>query len=181
MDFILHVPSPLGGMTLASDGEALVGLWFDGQKHFAHTLNPVHERKSLAVFDKTEHWLNLYFSGQEPSFTPLLHLRGTSFQRMVWRILLSIPWGKTMTYSEIAAQMAQRMGVSSMSPQAVGNAVGYNPISLIIPCHRVIGADGSLTGYAGGIERKRFLLQSEHSFLSSPKPLPNKSKQLKNS
>ena len=158
MEYIHRAFSPLGRLTIASDGEALTGLWFDGQKHYADTLSPVHMEKDLTVFEETERWLALYFSGKEPDFTPPLCLRGTSFRRAVWEILLTIPYGQTMTYGEIAGIVAEKQGFSGMSAQAVGGAVGHNPVSLIIPCHRVIGASGRLTGYAGGLERKAALL-----------------------
>ena len=160
MDYTWHIDSPLGGITLASDGEALVGLWFDGQKYFAAALAPAHESKYLPVFKETERWLDIYFGGKEPDFTPPLALRGTAFQKAIWDILLFIPYGGTMTYGEIA----RRTGITRISARAVGGAVGRNPVSLIVPCHRVVGADGSLTGYAGGIERKRFLLEMERDY-----------------
>ena len=162
MDFISHYDSPLGGMTMASDGTHLVGLWFDGQKHFVDTLDKKHEeRDDLAIFEQTRHWLDLYFTGIVPDFTPALLWRGNEFRRHVWEILLTIPYGHTMTYGDIAHIIAQEKGTKTMSAQAVGGAVGHNPISLIIPCHRVIGADGSLTGYAGGVEKKKWLLERE--------------------
>ena len=149
-------------MTMASDGTHLVGLWFDGQKHFVDTLDKEHEeRYDLAIFDQTRRWLDHYFAGQAPDFTPALLLRGNEFRRRVWDILLTIPYGHTMTYGDIARIIAQEKGTKTMSAQSVGGAVGHNPISLIVPCHRVVGANGSLTGYAGGIERKRWLLEME--------------------
>ena len=162
MDFISHYDSPLGGMTMASDGTHLVGLWFDGQKHFASSLDKERiERDDLPVFEETRRWLGRYFGGKDPGFTPALFLLGNDFSRSVWEVLLSIPYGQTMTYGDIARIIARERGLVSMSAQAVGGAVGHNPISLIIPCHRVVGANGSLTGYAGGIERKRWLIQKE--------------------
>ena len=161
MDFIHHYRSPLGGITIASDGEALTGLWFDGQKYFGSTLSAEYEERPLPVFDQTDSWLDLYFSGRDPGFTPPLCLRGTPFRKAVWEILLTIPFGHTVTYGEIAARLADRMGLPQMSARAVGGAVGRNPVSLIIPCHRVIGSDGSLTGYAGGPEKKLWLLEIE--------------------
>ena len=161
MDFIHHYRSPLGGITIASDGNALTGLWFDGQKYFGSTLSAEYEERPLPVFDQTDSWLDLYFSGRDPGFTPPLCLRGTPFRRAVWEILLTIPFGHTVTYGEIAARLADRMGLPQMSARAVGGAVGHNPVSLIIPCHRVIGSDGSLTGYAGGPEKKLRLLEIE--------------------
>ena len=161
MDYIHHYDSPLGGITLASDGEALTGLWFDGQKYFGSTLSADHELKSLPVFEQTKKWLDIYFSGKKPDFTPPLSMGATAFRRTVWDILLTIPFGQTMTYKEIADRIAAQKGLAYMSAQAVGGAVGHNPISLIIPCHRVIGTDGSLTGYAGGTDKKLRLLTME--------------------
>ena len=160
MDCITCYPSPLGEIILASDGEALTGLWFAGQKYEGATLAPEHAEKDLPVFAQTRHWLDIYFDGKAPDFTPPLRLRGTDFRQTVWEFLLTIPFGKTVTYGEIAAQIAQKTG-GSVSARAVGGAVGHNPISLIVPCHRVVGADGSLTGYAGGVERKEKLLKLE--------------------
>lgn len=133
----------------------MTGLWFDGQKYFADTLAPEHKERALSVFDRTRRWLDIYFGGRDPGFTPPLVMRGSGFRKAVWEVLLTIPFGHAMTYGEIA----RRLGCKSA--QAVGGAVGHNSISLIIPCHRVVGADGSLTGYAGGIERKARLLRME--------------------
>lgn len=161
MNYIHHYDSPLGGITLASDGVSLTGLWFDGQKYFGSTLSDERQEKKLPIFDRTEKWLDVYFSGKAPNFTPSISLKGTDFQKTVWDILLTIPFGQTMTYGEIAERVASVRGLSRMSAQAVGGAVGHNPISLIVPCHRVVGSDGSLTGYAGGVEKKRWLLDME--------------------
>ena len=161
MDYTHPYASPLGSLTLASDGEALVGLWFAGQKHFGAGLDGETAEKPLPVFDQADRWLDVYFSGREPDFTPPLHLRGTAFQQSVWLRLLEIPYGHTVTYGAIAASL----GLPSKAARAVGSAVGRNPLSLIIPCHRVVGADGSLTGYAGGIERKARLLEMEKAAL----------------
>ena len=160
-DYIYNYDSPLGEIILASNGEALSGLWFSGQKYFGSTLGKSPVQRTLPVFDRTKEWLDIYFSKKAPDFTPPLSLSTTPFRKAVWEILLTIPFGQTMTYGEIAAKMAEQAGRRHMSAQAVGGAVGHNPISLIIPCHRVIGADGSLTGYAGGIDRKRRLLEME--------------------
>ena len=162
MDCITCYPSPLGEIILASDGEALTGLWFAGQKYEGATLAPDHAEKDLPVFDEARRWLDVYFTGKDPGFTPPLKLKGTDFRKTAWEILLTIPYGKTTTYGEIAAQIARETG-GSVSARAVGGAVGHNPISLIVPCHRVVGADGSLTGYAGGIDRKRTLLTMERN------------------
>ena len=148
MEYIHHYHSPLGGITVASDGEVLTGLWFDGQKYFAVTLAKEHEEKILPVFEETDRWLDIYFQGKEPDFLPPVSFAsGSEFRQEVWKILLSIPYGKTMTYGEIAACIAKKRGLTRMSAQAVGGAVGHNPISIIVPCHRVVGTDGSLTGY----------------------------------
>ena len=161
MDYIWHADSPLGGITLASCGEALSGLWFDGQKHFAAALGTAREEKPLPVFIETASWLEAYFAGKVPDFTPPLRLKGTTFQKAVWELLLTIPYGETRSYGELAAQLAEAYGLSRVSARAVGAAVGRNPISIIVPCHRVLGANGRLTGYAGGLARKRALLTLE--------------------
>lgn len=152
--------SPLGGITIAARGDALTGLWFDGQKHFAATLPPEHEAGPLPVLYTAARWLDQYFAGKKPDFLPPLAPVGTPFRRVVWDILLRIPYGQTMTYGAIAALYSKQSG-KPMSAQAVGGAVGHNPIALFIPCHRVIGSDGSLTGYAGGLDRKLALLRLE--------------------
>lgn len=161
MDYLHHHLSPLGGVTLASDGEALVGLWFDAQKHFGAGLDKAHTEKPLPVFDQADRWLDVYFSGREPDFRPPLCPRGTAFQKAVWAYLLTIPYGCTVTYRAIAAALGLPLGAA----RAVGGAVGRNPISLIIPCHRAVGVGGSLTGYAGGVERKKCLLELEKALL----------------
>ena len=160
MDYIWHYSSPLGGITLASDREALTGLWFDGQKYFASTLLSPCKEQTLPIFQEAVHWLDLYFGGAIPDFSPGFHLHGTPFQCAVWKSLLEIPYGHTATYGELARRTAVRLQRNE-SARAVGNAVSRNPLSILLPCHRVVGSDGSLTGYAGGIERKRWLLQLE--------------------
>ncbi len=140
MDYIRHYASPLGTIILASDGEALVGLWFDGQKHFAATLDPCHAQRPLPVFAEAEKWLNLYFSGKAPGFTPLLRPRGTAFQLAVWQMLLTVPFGQTVTYGQLARRLAAGPGPGRGSPRAVGGAVGRNGRCLIMPGLRVIGA-----------------------------------------
>lgn len=161
MQYTSHYASPLGGILLAADGAGLTGLWFEGQKHFARRLEDAHEEREIPLFRDVKRWLDAYFSGRGPDFMPPLHLIGTAFEREVWDILRAVPYGSTTTYGEIAAQLARQRGLAHMSAQAVGGAVGHNPISIIVPCHRVLGADGSLTGYAGGLERKRSLLALE--------------------
>ncbi len=153
--------SPLGPITIAADSQAIIGLWFDGQRHFGYTLPEVTEEKEPPLIKDARRWLELYFSGQEPDFLPPMKYDSTPFRKRVCDIMLTIPYGKTMTYGEIAAEIAAEKGLDKMSAQAVGGAVGHNPISLMIPCHRVVGTSGSLTGYAGGIDRKVKLLALE--------------------
>jgi len=161
MEYLSHYTSPLGGITLSSDGRALTGLWFDGQKYFGAGLPEERQEKDLPIFDQTAQWLDLYFSGKDPGFTPALHMRTTPFRKAVWEVLLTVPFGHTTTYGQLAAQAAEKLGLPRSSARAAGGAVGHNAISLIIPCHRVLGADGSLTGYAGGPDRKKRLLTLE--------------------
>lgn len=157
MVFTQRYASPLGGLLLAADEQGLIGLWFDGARHFAANLPEAREEKRTPVLDETARWLDDYFSGGQPDFTPPLHLIGSAFRLRVWARLLEIPYGQTTTYGALA----KRLGGVHMSAQAVGGAVGHNPISIIVPCHRVVGANGSLTGYAGGLERKVRLLEIE--------------------
>ena len=166
MHYTTIYKSKLGDILLACDDAGLTGLWFKDQRHFAAKLSSEHiyidDYKHLPLpLSDTVRWLDIYFSGKLPEFTPALHLIGTPFQMEVWQILLSIPYGKTTTYGEIASTLAKMRGLSSMSAQAVGSAVGRNPVSIIVPCHRVIGSNGKLTGYAGGIWRKEALLKLE--------------------
>ena len=153
--------SPLGDITLAIDGEGLTGLWFNEQKYFAATLATEHEQGDLPLFAQTKRWLDTYFHGENPEFTPPLSPKGSAFRLAVWDILRAIPYGQVVSYGEIAKQLAARRGLETMSSQAVGGAVAHNPISIIVPCHRVVGTSGSLTGYAGGIEKKVQLLALE--------------------
>lgn len=167
MDYIRSYGSPLGTITLASDGLALTGLWFEGQKYYGSTLTDAFTESvpgeqcapgACAVFDEAAEWLDRYFSGIDPGRPPRISLRGTDFRCRVWNALAEIPYGQTVTYGEVAG----RLGCGSA--RAVGNAAAHNPVSLMIPCHRVIAADGSLTGYAGGTERKEELLRLEGCF-----------------
>lgn len=155
------VHSPLGEIVISGNENGLCGLWFYGQKYFPDAVRNYEKKEDLPVFIRTEYWLNQYFSDQIPDFMPELCLEGTAFRMTVWDLLKEIPYGHTATYGEIACRIAGLQGRRSMSAQAVGNAVGHNPISIIIPCHRVIGSNGSLTGYAGGTERKKALLELE--------------------
>lgn len=161
MDYMDYYHSPLGEITLASDGVGLIGLWFDGQKNFGSTLLEGDEERNLSVFKQTHLWLDTYFRGKSPDFIPPMRLIGSPFQIRVWHILLDIPFGCVLTYHDIAVKMANKASGMRMSAQAIGGAVSRNPISLIVPCHRVVGSNGKLTGYAGGLERKQKLLQLE--------------------
>ena len=141
---------------------SVTGLWFDGEKYFADVLDPEHIARETPILLDAKHWLDAYFSGQEPDFTPPLHPIGSPFRQEVWELLLQIPYGQTTTYGALAKQLAEKQGRPRMSAQAVGGAVGHNRIAIIIPCHRVVGTNGSLTGYAGGIDKKEKLLRMEH-------------------
>ena len=163
MVYTTEYASPLGPITLACDGEAIIGLWFNGQRYFGNILPEQTEKKEHPLFADAKRWLEVYFSGREPDFLPLLRYDSTPFRRLICEIMLTIPYGKTMTYGQIAAEAAKRLGAEKMSAQAVGGAVGHNEISIIIPCHRVVGTTGSLTGYAGGIDKKGKLLERAES------------------
>ncbi len=161
MQYTSHYHSPLGEILIAADDIGLTGLWFEGQKYYALHLDKENQEQETQILKDTKRWLDIYFSGQEPNFKIPLHFTGTDFQNEVWEILCSIPYGKTTTYGEIANILAKRKGLERMSAQAVGGAVGHNEISIIVPCHRVVGSQGSLTGYAGGIDKKVSLLKLE--------------------
>lgn len=161
MQYISHYQSPLGPILLAAHHNRLSGLWFEGQKYFARHLDKEHAEKEIPLFQSVKRWLAIYFSGKEPDFSVPLHFTGTAFQNEVWETLCTIPYGKTTTYGQIASKMASKRGVPHLSARAVGNAVGHNSISIIVPCHRVIGKNGSLTGYAGGMDKKFWLLNLE--------------------
>ena len=159
--FINHYNSPLGEITLAGSGEFLTGLWFDGQKYFPQNLISESVFAALPIFTQTKQWLDIYFSGKSPDFTPPIYQQTTPFRKEVYELLLSIPYGHTVTYGEIAKILSNKRGGKKVSARAVGGAVGHNGISLIVPCHRVVGANGSLTGYAGGLDKKTALLKLE--------------------
>ncbi|MCC8180715.1 MAG: methylated-DNA--[protein]-cysteine S-methyltransferase [Planctomycetes bacterium] len=161
MEYYNYYSSPLGKIVFASDGESLTGLWLEGQMYFGQSLSSSAEKRDLPVFSRTEQWLAAYFRGEAPACTVPLAPKGSQFRQSVLKKLLAIPYGSVTTYGDIAKQMAAEMGRATMSAQAVGGAVGHNPISIIIPCHRVVGSNGSLTGYAGGIDKKIKLLQIE--------------------
>lgn len=166
MFYTMQYDSPIGKILLAADEVGLTGLWFYGQKYFANYLSEENCEKNTPALEQTKKWLGIYFGGKEPNFTPPLHPIGSDFRREVWDILLTIPYGKTVTYGDIAHLLAERNGMKKMSAQAVGGAVGHNEISIIIPCHRVVGTNGSLTGYAGGIDKKVSLLMLEKADMS---------------
>ena len=166
MVYTCKYKSLIGDILLAADEIGLTGLWFEGQKYFANTLPEDYVPQETKILTEAKKWLDVYFSGEEPNFTPPLHPNGSTFRKAVWQILLEIPYGQTITYGEIARRIAVMKNTSHMSAQAVGGAVGHNEISIIIPCHRVIGTNGSLTGYAGGIDKKISLLKLEHTDMS---------------
>lgn len=155
--------SELGDILLAADEIGLTGLWFFGQSYFADTLPTEQIAQETPIMTQAREWLDEYFSGKEPDFTPTLHPIGSPFRQAVWKLLLQIPYGQTTTYGEIARQLEKLQNRPHMSAQAVGGAVGHNGISIIIPCHRVVGTKGSLTGYAGGLDKKMALLELEHA------------------
>lgn len=161
MQYIFHYNSPIGGILLAADDIGLTGLWFDGEKYYCDNLDKEHCEKETAIIRETKRWLDIYFQGKEPDFMPPLNPIGSEFRQQVWEILKKIPYGKTITYNDIAKEIAKQKGLKRMSAQAVGGAVGHNEISVIIPCHRVVGTNKSLTGYAGGVDKKFKLLELE--------------------
>ena len=166
METVFHYDSPLGGMTMAGRGDTLTGLWFDGQKHFMAGLTGREEEKRLKVFEETIDWLDKYFAGLPTPPSPKTAPRGTPYQKAVWEALSAIPYGQTMTYKEAAAEAARRLD-RKPCPRAAGTAAGRNPILIIIPCHRLIASDGSMGGYAAGVERKMRLLEMERRVVGS--------------
>ncbi len=169
MTFTQRYDSPMGGILLAADEIGLTGVWFDGQKYFARGLPKERTDRNTPVLSAAKCWLDVYFTGREPDFMPPLNPIGSEFQRAVWELLLQIPYGQTTTYGALAQELAKRQELAHMSAQAVGGAVGRNKISILIPCHRVVGTGGRLTGYAGGVDRKAGLLELEHSGLCIPR------------
>lgn len=156
--------SPVGEMLLAADETGAVGLWFKGEKYYAYCLDKEHKPKETPIIEELKRQLGIYFEGKEPDFTPPLHMIGTPFQIEVWNILREIPYGKTTTYNEIAKKIAKNRGIERMSAQAVGTAIGKNNLNLIVPCHRVVGTNNSLAGYAGGIDKKITFLKLEGGY-----------------
>lgn len=164
MHFTTKYQSSVGELLLGADEIGLTGIWLENDKYFALNLSSEHIEKEIPVLTEAKRWLDIYFTGKEPNFMPPLHMLGTDFQKEVWEILRTIPYGKTTTYRAIAKKIAKKRGLAEMSSQAVGSAVGRNELSIIVPCHRVVGTNGSLTGYAGGIDKKIQLLKLEGAF-----------------
>ena len=174
--YICFYDSPLGRMFLTCDLEGITSVGFENQRFSYSDTSSEYEESDTPLLKEGRRWLDIYFAGKEAEFTPPLHLIGTAFQKEVWQILLKIPYGSVMTYGEIANEIAEKRGLDKMSSRAVGGAVGHNPISIIVPCHRVIGSCGNITGYGGGIERKIRLLLLEGydtSTLKVPRKLPS--------
>ena len=163
MIYTTHYKSPIGDLLLASKDNKLIGLWIEGQKYYmSNFLEEMKENDNDKTLLKAKKWLDRYFNKEKPSIKELeLNPMGSEFRQAVWKILCEIPYGKVTTYKEIAEEIAEQKGIDKMSAQAVGGAVGHNPISIIIPCHRVVGTNGDLTGYAGGIDKKKYLLERE--------------------
>lgn len=162
MSYYQMYDSPVGKLLLQSDGESLTGLDFSDGRYAPAVDELQAEEKEIPVLEQTKQWLDIYFAGRNPDFCPPVNPQGTEFRREVWKLLLEIPYGETVTYGSLAKKMAQKLGKKRMSAQAIGGAVGHNPIGIIIPCHRVVGNNGNLTGYGGGMDRKVFLLNCEH-------------------
>lgn len=165
MYYIQEYNSPLGSITIASDEASVTGIWFENSRFFSTALSGKYINQATDATEQAVRWLDIYFHNKIPDFTPPLLLKGTDFRMTVWKMLLDIPYGETVSYGDIAKAIAKRRGIEKMSAQAVGNAVGHNPISIIVPCHRVVGSKGSLTGYGGGIERKKALLDIESNVI----------------
>lgn len=161
MQYTTDYLSPLGKLILTADERGLTGLWFETGKYFTPKEPPEYRARENLVLTEVKQWLTLYFSGQKPNFMPPLHVEGSLFQKVVWTILQQIPYGTTTTYGAIATEAAKRLGRARMSAQAVGGAIGHNPVAIIIPCHRVVGSTGNLTGYGGGLDKKIYLLALE--------------------
>ena len=166
MEYFYKIKSPVGLLTVSSDGNNISGLWIEGQKHFLKTLDRDAVEQKLPVFEDVKNWLDIYFSGREPDFMPPLSPKGSPFQQKIWKYLCGIPYGKTAAYGDLAKKFESQNKGRRMSARAVGGAVGRNPVSILIPCHRVIGKNNSLTGYAGGIAVKTKLLQLEGILLA---------------
>jgi len=170
VEYLYSAQSPLGILTMSCNSDSITGLWIEGQKHFARNLDKDVLKQKHSLFEMAEKWLDIYFKGGEPDFNLPLMPKGSQFQKSIWNILRRIPRGRTMTYGEIAKQYETENNGKHTSARGVGNAVGRNPISILIPCHRVIGKNGDLTGYAGGIHNKIILLQIEGIYNKEIKP-----------
>lgn len=168
MQTTCYYQSPLGQILLVADEGGLCGLWFDGGRYYADTVGPDAKLGDSTILALARQWLDEYFAGQAPTWRPPLHIQGTAFQRVVWDQLLKIPYGQVITYGQLAKQVAVQRHQAKMAAQAVGNAVGKNHLSLFIPCHRVVGIHGSLTGYGGGLDRKAALLRLEGHHMATP-------------
>lgn len=166
MKYFSEYYAPLSKILLISDGESLTGLYFCKQKYLPDNLKYAKANKNLEIFKQTKHWLDLYFSGISPNFTPALKFIDTEFRMQIWNFLLTIPFGQTITYGKIAKVMAEKRGIKKMSAQAIGGAVAHNPIAIIVPCHRVLGTRNKLTGYAGGLDKKKWLLKNEKIYFT---------------
>lgn len=162
---VTHYNSPIGDILIAAKGEKLVGLWIENQKYYLENFTEEKiETQNSVILNKTKKWLDSYFNGDKPNINELsIEFIGTDFRKRIWQVLCEIPYGKTVTYKYIAEKIAKEKEIKTMSAQAVGSAVGHNPISIIVPCHRVVGTDGSLTGYAGGLDKKMYLLKHENA------------------
>ena len=169
MIYTTHYRSPIGDILIASKNDKLIGLWIENQKYYLAGLKEdIMENDNIEILNKTKNWLDRYFLNERPEINELeLEPAGSDFRKSVWKILCKIPYGKVITYNDIAKEIAREKGIETMSAQAVGGAVSHNPISIIIPCHRVVGSNGSLTGYAGGIEKKIKLLELEDVDMSN--------------
>ncbi|WP_294464026.1 methylated-DNA--[protein]-cysteine S-methyltransferase [uncultured Anaerofustis sp.] len=169
MIYTTHYRSPIGDILIASKNDKLIGLWIENQKYYLAGLKEeITENDNIKILNKTKNWLDRYFFKERPEINELeLEPAGSDFRKSVWKILCKIPYGKVITYNDIAKEIAREKGIETMSAQAVGGAVSHNPISIIIPCHRVVGSNGSLTGYAGGIEKKIKLLELEDVDMSN--------------
>ena len=169
MIYMTHYKSPIGDILLASKNDKLIGLWIENQKSYLSNFKEeIKEVDNIEILIKTKKWLDSYFNGEKPNIKELdIEPIGSDFRKSVWKILIDIPYGKVITYNDIAKKIAKERGIKKMSAQAVGGAVGNNPISIIIPCHRVIGTNGSLIGYTGGIKIKKYLLEHEKVDMSN--------------
>ncbi|MGG5318841.1 methylated-DNA--[protein]-cysteine S-methyltransferase [Enterococcus sp. AZ072] len=163
MHYVMDYSSPIGPLTLAAIDQTLVGVWMKDQKYYGAGLSEaITQNQQLPVFLQTKNWLDAYFANEKPAIFELpLKPVGNEFRQTVWTVLCQIPYGEVMTYKEVAQRTAEKLNKTSMSAQAIGGAVGHNPLSIIIPCHRVVGTNSSLTGYAGGLTKKIYLLQHE--------------------